>query len=144
MARVGERGGRRLAGEDDVFDPGTIGIGPLGGVQQHLNAREPLGHGVVDLSREPGALGEHPRLALRRGELSTRREQLLHQRLALVHLAGECLVAEPDEQCDPGPHDRPDNAPGRPSAVDAEGAGRDRRCDHDGGFNPHSLPRRCR
>ena len=58
----------------------------LGGVQQHLDAREALRDGVVDLARDALALGEGAGLAARGRELLAGREQVEDERLALAGL----------------------------------------------------------
>ncbi len=79
----------------------------------------------MDLAGEAGAFGKYPRFMLGRGELPAGSEQFLHERFALLCLAGQRLISEANEECDPGPHDRADDSSHAPAAVDSEGADRD-------------------
>ncbi|BDZ53267.1 hypothetical protein GCM10025870_03400 [Agromyces marinus] len=60
------RGG--LASEPELVARGRVDGLAFGGVQEELDAGEPLGDGVVDLARDALALGEAARLAARGGE----------------------------------------------------------------------------
>ena len=75
-ARLAEVLGGRLAREPQLLAGALVVDVALGGVQQHLDAREPLRHRVVDLACEALALGERAGLAARGGELLARGEQV--------------------------------------------------------------------
>ena len=141
---VGEVGRRRCPGQPDVLEARTVGVGALGGVQQHLDAGEPLRDGVVDLPGQSGALGEHARLVLGGGELVAGGDQLGMRFSRSRRLTGQGLVAEPDQQGDAGP----DSGPTTPPRL--QPLCKPRRADgHDGGpARPRpargGVPSRCR
>ena len=83
-ARLAEVLGGRLAREAQLLAGALVVDVALGGVQQHLDARQPLRDRVVDLACEALALGERPGLATRGGELLARGEQVEDERLPVA------------------------------------------------------------
>lgn len=138
-SRIKRRVSARLAGQPDVLDAGTIGARALRRMKQHLNARQPLGNGVVNLPSETAALGQHPRLVLGGGELITGGDELGHEPLPLNGFARESLIAEADHHGDPGADERADHSADAPPTLNAERDDRQRER-HDDGEDAQPRP----
>ena len=100
-ARLAEVLGGGLPREPELLAGALVVDVALGGVQQHLDAREALRHRVVDLAREALALGERAGLAARGRELLAGREQVEDEGLPVAGLLRHGPVAEPDHDRDP-------------------------------------------
>jgi hypothetical protein len=70
----------------------------LGGPGQGHHRGEALGEGVVDLTGEPLALGQHPSLPFRRRELGLGLAQLVDDPGPAVGLADDPVDEEPEHQ----------------------------------------------